>query len=128
MKNSILLDKILLVIYNILFLLVPVDLNIFGVSYSKLLFAYSLVIFLYLKFYKKGNVKKLFSSNKTFKFISIGFFVFFLSVITSIIINSIIDKNINISNFYEILRVVLYYLIFVVPHLYILLLYKNLIA
>ena len=112
MKNSILLDKILLVIYNILFLLVPVDLNIFGVSYSKLLFAYSLVIFLYLKFYKKGNVKKLFSSNKTFKFISIGFFVFFLSVITSIIINSIIDKNINISNFYEILRVVLYYLIF----------------
>lgn len=111
-KKINLLDKILLIIYNMLFLLVPVCLNFHGISYSKILFIYSICIFLYIIFVKKFKIKLLFK-NKIFKFILIGYFSLMLIISLSIVINSIDAEKVIISNFYEILRIILYYLIFV---------------
>lgn len=104
------LNKILIIIYNILVLLLPISLSFKGITYSKLIFLYSILVFIYLILKKKMNIKQILE-NKTLKYLTIGFLLFEILVIISVVINTIIDKKIIFSNFFEILRIVEYYLI-----------------
>lgn len=106
------LDKILIIIYNLIILVLPYDLKLSFFTYPKILFIYSLVILIYLICRKKLNIKELLK-DKTFKNLTIGYLVFFIIISISTITNFIVDKKFVLSNFFEILRIIEYYLIFI---------------
>ncbi len=103
------MNNLIIVLYNLLILLLPYNLNYLGLSYSKILFLFSIIIYIYLILKKRIN-KDIFK-NKVFKYISIGFFILFVTISFSTCINAIFDKKIILSNFFEILRVIEYYTI-----------------
>lgn len=102
------LEKIFLLLYNVFVLLIPYSLNFMGLTYSKILFLYSILVTIYLIIKKKIN-KEIFK-NTTLKYLTIGYLVFLTIVSISVIINTIIDKKIVFSNILEIFRVIEYYL------------------
>ena len=103
------MDKILLITYNILLLLLPVTLNFYGVTYSKIIFGYSIFVFLYLKVTKR--ISKNIFNNKTFKYLSMGFFAFFVVIVLSFLVNKFINANFGISRVFEVMRILEYYLV-----------------
>lgn len=105
------MNKISLVIYNMLLLLTPVTLNFCGLTYAKVMLGYSVLILLYLILTKQVN-KSIFK-NKTFQYISMGYLAFLIVVSLSVVVSSIVNKKNVVSNFFEILRVVVYYLVLI---------------
>ena len=103
------IKKILLILYTILILMIPYDLNYYGITYPKVLLVYSTIVTIYLILSKNINLNLF--KNKTLKYITIGFGIFLLIVAISVVTNTIIDKKIIISNFFETFRVLQYYLI-----------------
>ena len=103
------LDKLIISIYNSLILLMPYALSYKGISYSKILFVFSTIISIYF-ITKKRITKKLFK-DKTFKWLTIGFLIFAFAVIISNCISFIDMKKIVLSDVFEILRILQYYLI-----------------
>ena len=91
------------------------------ISYSKILFLLSLLIFVYNLFKNKNTISELFKT-KLIKGITLGFGIFMFFVAISTIINSFFNKLLIFSDFFEIARVLQYYLIFIN---YYLLFYKN---
>ncbi len=103
------MNKILLMIYNMLLLLIPTTLNFHGITYAKIVLCYSVFVFLYLILAKKIN--KTIFHNKTFQYLSIGYFVFFIVVAVTFVMNTIITRKFRIHNFLEVLRVIEYYFV-----------------
>lgn len=103
------MNKILLMMYNMLLLLIPTALNFHGITYAKIVLCYSIFVFLYLILTKKIN--KTIFRNKTFKYLSIGYLTFFVVVVVTFVINTIITRKFMIHNFFEVLRVLEYYFV-----------------
>ncbi len=103
------MNKILLMMYNMLLLLIPTTLNFHGITYAKIVLCYSVFVFLYLILAKKIN--KTIFHNKTFQYLSIGYFVFFIVVAVTFVMNTIITRKFRIHNFLEVLRVIEYYFV-----------------
>lgn len=92
-----------------LLLLIPTTLNFHGITYAKIVLCYSVFVFLYLILAKKIN--KTIFHNKTFQYLSIGYFVFFIVVAVTFVMNTIITRKFRIHNFLEVLRVIEYYFV-----------------
>lgn len=103
------MNKILLMMYNMLLLLIPTALNFHGITYAKIVLCYSTFVFLYLILTKKIN--KTIFRNKTFKYLSIGYLAFFVVVSITFVINTIVIRKFMIHNFFEVLRVLEYYFV-----------------
>ncbi len=103
------MSNLIIVIYNFLILLLPYSLNFKGLTYSKILFAYSILVLIYLIIKKEINFKLF--KNKTLKYLTIGFFSFLSIVSFSTLLNGFFNQKMYFTNLLEMLRVVEYYLV-----------------
>lgn len=105
-------NKIILLLYTCLICLFPSSIKLEFLSYSKIIFSFSLLLMLYNLFFDRKNLKKIFLNN-TIKLFTIGFIILFSFITISTLINSIINNKWILSNFFEPLRVIQYFLILV---------------
>ncbi len=104
--------KILFALYTLFILLVPINIKQYFITYSKLIFTLSFIVFLTILItdykYLLSILKK-----KNIKIILLSYCSFAFFVLLSIIFNSFIDNEWIWSNFFEFLRVIEYLLIFI---------------
>lgn len=99
-------EKIIITLYCVLLLLYPESLNIFGLTYPKILMLLTFGLVIYNIFIKK---RKLGFNKKDFlSFFSIGLIAFSCWVFIVNIINSFITKSFVFGNIFEIMRPLLY--------------------
>lgn len=109
------LSKILITLYTALLFLFPEAYVMFGISYAKIILVYSVLMVIYIYFSK--DLKKEISLNKT-KYFFYSLILFCIIVSVSNIIHSIITKEILLTNMYEILRPILYIMIFYIYYVF----------
>lgn len=105
-------NKFIIALYTLLICLFPLSFKFMFLSYSKIIYVVSLLILIYNIIYNKDNFK-IIINDKRFKVLSIGFFLFAILLSISTIVNSILDNNFFLSNFFEVLRVFEYYMVIV---------------
>lgn len=101
------IDKIIIALYNSIILLIPYTLNYRGISYSKILFIFSILVSLYLIVTKKLNFNIF--KNKFIKYLTVGFIILFAVVFVSNGLSFIINKKIVLTDVFEIIRPFQYY-------------------
>lgn len=104
------IEKFILLFYNILILLLPYCLKLKGLTYSKIIFVYSILVTFYLIYKKKINRKILL--DKKIKIIILSYLLFtFIVGISSVVQN--FNSGITISDIFEIIRPIYYILILI---------------
>ena len=98
-------NKFMLILFMFLLFLVPESIHIFGLSYPKILLIFVFILIIYNIVIKKGKIQ--FERN-FLTYLILGLFIFSLWVFLSNLIITIITKQFILSNFFEVLRPMLY--------------------
>lgn len=106
------IKKILMFLYLFLIILVPNSLNVYNITYAKLIFVFTAVLLVYNFFYLIKN-KKIYElwikyKNSFWLYLCVGIFIFTIVVFISTLINSWINKSLLLKDYFEIARGFLY--------------------
>lgn len=98
-------NKFIIILFMILLFLVPESIHIFGLSYPKILLIFVFILIIYNLIIKKEKVQ--FEKNfLTYLILGLLVFAFWIFLVNLII--TIITKQFILSNFFEVLRPILY--------------------
>lgn len=115
------IDKIIIGLYTFVICLFPWNMKFAVISYSRIIFLLSLIIFIY-NFLRNRNIMREAFKTKIIKSITLGFSIFLLFVMISTVVNSFFNNQWILSDFFELARILQYYLIFIN---YYVIFYKN---
>ena len=104
--------KILFILYTLVLLLIPVTIKWYFVTYSKLIFTLSFIIFLIILITDYKYLLSIIKS-KNIKIFLLSYSSFAVFILGSTVFNSIVNDEWVWSNFFEFLRVIEYMLIFI---------------
>jgi hypothetical protein len=105
------MEKFLLIIYTILIFLLPESLNFHSISYAKIMMIITAGIIIYDFIKNRKKFKELFK-NKFVKSITVGFLAYTLVIAIITILNTIRNSAFSITDYFEVLRPILYLGIF----------------
>ena len=106
------MNKILLIIYTLVILLLPSTMNIASITYPKVIMVLTIILLLYNLLKDRAKIKDLFN-NKIIKSLIISILTFTAIIAVSTLYNTIKFKAFYITDYFEVLRPVLYLGIFI---------------